>query len=253
MKKYRIRPVTLARRRADKGQMTYLRGYGETIWRPYILWIIEGAECNIIVDSAICAADYKLFREEFADAPIEHLMSFEEGLATSGLASDDVDIVVQTHLHFDHCYNTAKCKNARVVVQEEEIRYAANPSPIFKAMYDSRLLRGIDFRMISGKTTIVPGIEVIPVPGHTPGCQAVSIETSQGRAVISGFCSIKENFFPSGNNKGAAASNDNASVIVPGIHYDTDLAYQSITAIKEMADIVLPVHEPDMMSIVSIP
>ena len=93
MKNYRIRPITLARRRADKGHMTYLSGYGETIWRPYIFWVIEGAECSIIVDSAISAADYRCFQKSFANLEIEHLMSFEEGLATCGLTPDDVDIV----------------------------------------------------------------------------------------------------------------------------------------------------------------
>ena len=53
MSKYRIRPLTLSRALAEKGIMTYLAHYGEKIWRPYTFWVIEGAEQNILVDTAI--------------------------------------------------------------------------------------------------------------------------------------------------------------------------------------------------------
>ena len=253
MKTYRIRPITLSRVQSDKGPMTYLVHYGEKIWRPYIFWIIEGAEKNIIVDTAIHADDYKLHHKGFKNLPIEHLMSFEDGLFKASLSPDDIDIVIQTHLHFDHCHNTHKCKNARVLVQEEELRFARDPHPVFASMYDSHLLDTLVFETVRGHKRILPGIEVIPAPGHTPGCQAVAVDTEAGHAVISGFCSTMENFFPAENIQETVSPFAGYPVIIPGIHYNAFQAYQSIIEIKALADIILPVHEPDLMNVDTIP
>jgi N-acyl homoserine lactone hydrolase len=253
MKTYRIRPITLSRVQSDKGPMTYLVHYGEKIWRPYIFWIIEGAEKNIIVDTAIHAEDYKSHHKGFKNLPIEHLMSFEEGLSKASLTPDDIDIVIQTHLHFDHCHNTLKCKNARVLVQEGELRFARDPHPVFASMYDPRLFDTLDFETVRGQKRVLPGIEVIPAPGHTPGCQAVAVDTEAGRAIISGFCSTMENFFPAENIQETVSPFAGYPVIIPGIHYNAFEAYQSIMKIKALADIVLPVHEPDLMNVDTIP
>lgn len=253
MKQYKIYPVVLSRALADKGAMTYLIYHGEQIVRPYIFWIIEGAEQKIIVDTAIHAEQYKGYHPGFKNYQIEHLLSFEEGLSKASLQPDDIDIVIQTHLHFDHCYNTAQCSNARVVVQENELEFAKDPHPVFANMYSESLLKDLKFEVITGRREILPGIEVIPVPGHTPGCQAVSVETKAGLAVIAGFCCIKENFFPSENIQERISPFAGYPIIAPGIHFDVVQAYESVLKVKKLADIVLPLHEPEIMNIEGIP
>ncbi len=253
MRKLRIRPITLARARAEKGLMTFLTHYGEKIWRPYIFWVIEGTGRNVLVDTAIHAENYRNYHPGFRDYAIEPLMTFEEGLAKASLKPDDIDIVIQTHLHFDHCYNTSKCKKAKVLVQEEELRFAKKPHPVFSTMYSKSLLQGINFESIQGHKKILPGIEVIPVPGHTPGCQAVAIETKAGRAIITGFCCIRENFYPPEDIKERVSPIAGYPLIIPGIHFDASLAYESLRKIKRLADILLPVHEPELMNVEIIP
>jgi glyoxylase-like metal-dependent hydrolase (beta-lactamase superfamily II) len=253
MNTYRILPITLARAESDKGPMTYLIHYGKKIWRPYIFWIIEGAEKNIIVDSAIHADDYRAYHRGFGNLPIEHLMSFEEGLSMASLTPSEIDIVIQTHLHFDHCHNSKKCINAKILVQDDELRFAMDPHPVFAPMYSSHLLEGLAFETVRGRQRILPGIEVVPVPGHTPGCQAVAIDTDAGRAVISGFCSIKENFFPAEDIKENVSPFAGYPVTIPGIHYSAERAYESMLKVKQLADIILPLHEPELMEVDSIP
>jgi len=223
------------------------------IWRPYIFWIIEGAGQNIIVDTGIHAEDYKRYHPGFRNLPIEHCLTFEEGLSKASIRPDDVDLVIQTHLHFDHCFNTSRCKNAKVVVQEDELEFAKAPHPMFANMYSESLLQGLEFEPIRGRKEILPGIEVIPVPGHTPGCQAVSVETEAGCAVIAGFCCIKENFFPSEDIQERVSPFAGYPIIVPGIHFDVMQAYESVLKVKELADIVLPLHEPEIMNMEVIP
>lgn len=253
MKRYRIRPVVLSRAWADKGAMTYLIYHGEQIVRPYVFWIIEGAGKKIIVDTAIHAEQYRGHHPGFRNLPIEHCLTFEEGLSKASLQPDDLDMVIQTHLHFDHCFNTSRCKNAKVVVQEDELEFAKAPHPMFANMYSESLLQGLKFEPIRGRKEILPGIEVIPVPGHTPGCQAVSVETEAGRAVIAGFCCIKENFFPSEDIQERVSPFAGYPIIVPGIHFDVMQAYESVLKAKELADIVLPLHEPEIMNMEGIP
>ena len=52
---------------------------------------------------------------------------------------EDIDIIIQTHLHWDHCANTSKCKNAKVIVHEDELRFALAPHPIEAGIYKKDL------------------------------------------------------------------------------------------------------------------
>jgi glyoxylase-like metal-dependent hydrolase (beta-lactamase superfamily II) len=253
MEKLRIRPVTLCRVQADKSVMTYLTYYGEKIWRPYIFWIIEGAGQNILVDTGIHASQYQAYHPGFEALPFESLCTFEEALDKVSLRPEDIDLVIQTHLHFDHCFNTSRCKNARILVQESELEFAKDPHPTFSILYSQSLIDEINFETIRGYKEVLPGIEVIPVPGHSPGCQAVSIDTEAGRAVITGFCCIKENFFPAEDIKETVSPFAGYPVIIPGIQFNAVSAYESILKIKEIADIVIPMHEPELMNVESIP
>jgi len=69
-------------------------------------------------------------------------------------------------------------------------------------------------------------------PGHSPGGQSVAIETEKGTAVITGFCCINQNFVEGG-----------WPVAVPGVHTNATQAYDSMLKVKEIADIIIPVHE----------
>ena len=106
---YEIIPLVLSRYVGEKGLMTYMIDYGKPIIRPFVMWYIKGLEKNILVDTAIEAADYQAYHPKFKDLEFESLMSFEEALESVNLSPDKIDIVIQTHLHFDHCYNTRKC------------------------------------------------------------------------------------------------------------------------------------------------
>ncbi len=101
---------------------------------------------------------------------------------------------------------------------------------------------------MNGDQALFNGIELIHVPGHSLGGQAVSIQTRDGKAVISGFCSIKENFYPKKTHPMAGHP-----VLLPGIMVDALKAYQSILKLREKADIILALHDPDLLEMKSIP
>ncbi len=242
MKSYRIRPLPLLRLDIDMGFITYLHNYGTKCPTVTYCWYIEGAEQNILIDSGADAEVAKNWR----NLPAEEIVTFEDALASLDLNPNDIDLVIQTHLHWDHCSNTHKCKNARVLVQEDELRFAQSPHPMMVG-YPWHLLRGLNFVPVSGRYEVIPGIELIPTPGHTPGTQSVAINTDQGKAVLTGFCCLNENFNPPDEVK------KHMPVIAPGIHLNASDAYESILRIKELADILIPIHDPSFERVRSIP
>jgi len=245
---YRIIPLVLSKYVGEKGYMTFLTDYGVPIVRPFIMWYIEGAEKNIIVDTAIEARDYQNYHPKFKDLEIDPIMSFEEALEAVNLTPDKVDIVIQTHLHFDHCYNTKKCVNAKVFVQEDELKFAHDPIP-FDGIYRKELFEGLNFEIIKGDFRLFDGIDLLFTPGHSAGGQSVCVQTEKGKAVITGLCSIKENYDPENIHPMAGGG----TTILPGIMLDAVKAFNTITRIKKIGDIILPLHDPDILEMKTIP
>jgi hypothetical protein len=76
----------------------------------------------------------------------------------------------------------------------------------------------------------------------------VFIQTAGGRAAITGFCVIEENFNPPPEIRAMEMN-----VIPPGTHVDVYRAYEILEEIKAKADILLPLHEPRFASVDTIP
>jgi glyoxylase-like metal-dependent hydrolase (beta-lactamase superfamily II) len=240
---YTIHPLTLARLEVDRSLMTYRMRIGEKLWIPVNTWYIEGGNKNILVDTGgSCDVISKYFAGNCKD-----IISFEDALAKYGLTPEKIDIVIQTHLMHDHCINTRKCVNAKVIVQEEELKFAYAPHPILAHLYGKELLKNVRFITVRGDAKIMDGIEVLFTPGHSPGCQSVAIETSEGKAIITGFCCIMDNFKPPDDVK------ERLPVIPLGIALNPVEAFDSALRIKGLADILLPLHDPDVAKMKNLP
>ncbi len=238
MKIYKIHALPLCAIEIDMAVLTYRFNYGKKIDMPIVSWYIEGADKKILVDTA---ADAKL-ATEFRGFQAKEIMSFEKALASVGTKPEEIDIVIGTHLQWDHCANTQKCKNAKVLVQEEELRFAYSAHPILAPTYKKSLFMGVNFVVVKGGYEVAPGIDLIFTPGHTPGAQSVVVNTSQGKAVITGFCCLKENFGPP--EDAPDEIKEVTPVISPGIHINAKDAFESILLVKGIADIPLPCHDP---------
>jgi glyoxylase-like metal-dependent hydrolase (beta-lactamase superfamily II) len=243
----------LAKVASEMGPMTYLSYYGQPVIRPYVMWYIRAGEKHVLVDTAIEAEDYQNYRPPFKNLPLEPVQSFEEALGSVGCTPDDIDIIIQTHLHMDHIYNTNKCKNAAIYVQEDELAFAMDPHILFEIAYPKEIITRLELTTINGEQTILPGISVMPVPGHSPGCQAVIVETLKGKAVISGFCSTMENFDPPEDVKIKVSPFATYPVIAPGIHTNLFQAYESALRVKNVADIIIPMHDMALAELEEIP
>jgi N-acyl homoserine lactone hydrolase len=105
-------------------------------------------------------------------------------LAALGVTPDDVAIVVNSHLHFDHAGNNGAFPHATFVVQAEHLAFAKG-KPNFPGVYwDIAELR---YLPVSGRTRVAGGVEVVPTPGHAPGHQSLVIDLGEtGRVVLTG-------------------------------------------------------------------
>ncbi len=115
-----------------------------------------------------------------------------DNLHAAGLAPEDIDIVINTHLHFDHCgWNTmrnhagkilATFPRAKYYAPEGEWQYARHPSErdaisYIPDNYDPLVHSG-QMKLLQGGEQIVPGISVKTFPGHTAHMQAVIVESA---------------------------------------------------------------------------
>ena len=117
-----------------------------------------------------------------------------DNLAAGGIAPEDIDIVINSHLHFDHCgWNTIRDKTGKIVptfprakyyAPEGEWQYARHPSErdaisFISENYDPLVETG-QMTLLKGGEEIIPGITVKTFPGHTAHMQAIVVR-SQGR------------------------------------------------------------------------
>ncbi len=112
-----------------------------------------------------------------------------ENLGTAGVAPDEIDIVINTHLHFDHCgWNTirqgdkvvATFPKAKYYVQEGEWKHAhGNQRDSVSYLHENYdpLVESGQMQLLRGDQKIVPGISVQVFPGHTRDMQAVTIQS----------------------------------------------------------------------------
>ncbi len=120
-------------------------------------------------------------------------------LAAAGVAPEDIDIVINSHLHFDHCgWNTVRDKSGKIVptfprakyyAPEGEWQYARRPSERDSISYISDnydpLVESGQMTLLKGGEEIVPGISVKTFPGHTEHMQAVIVNGRPGHPATS--------------------------------------------------------------------
>lgn len=237
--RYKIHPIVMGTKMFDKGMMTYQHGYGTPYTIPIYSWYLEGGDKKILVDTGELRPIQSEDREKAIGGRI---YTFEEGLDRWGLRPEDIDIVIHTHLHADHCENDYKCVNAVFYVHEKELETIHGYHPLdfrYVEDYIYEVEQGGRIIGLSGDGEIVPGVRVMHTPAHTRGGMSVFVETEKGTAVITGFCVIRENFEPPREVRAMEME-----VIPPGTHVNSYEAYDILLRVRDMAEIVIPLHEP---------
>lgn len=128
------------------------------------------------------------------DAKRRDIFGFEgeprlpDKLIARGVKLEDVALIINTHLHFDHCgWNTRRAgekvvptfPNARYVVQRGELEHARRPTERDRVSYIAQNFEPVEaagqWWLLEGDREVAPGVEVIRVPGHTGDMQCVKL------------------------------------------------------------------------------
>ena len=243
MTTYTIRPIALSEGLREGSQFTYRMNFGTTLKTASYIWYIDGSQPKTIVDAGATAA---MFMERGSRQ--KDYISVEDGLKKLGLKPEDIESVIVSHLHWDHIALAHLFKKAKFIVQKRELDYARNPHPIDAGGYDSSMFEGLDFEVIDGEKEIMPGVTVFLSPGHTPGGQSVEINTTAGKAIITGFCYVFSNF-----TQNETMKRRGWEVTVPLAHQDVRDIYDSVIKAKRRADILIGLHDTAFVDKETIP
>jgi glyoxylase-like metal-dependent hydrolase (beta-lactamase superfamily II) len=152
--------------------------------------LVRTGKHNVLIETGIGDK----FDAKFADIyAVDHSTILPAELTRCGLKPADIDIVINTHLHFDHCgWNTRRdgaavvptFPRARYFIQRGEWEHALHPSERDRASYIPEFFRAAEPQTVflEGPDEILPGVSVDLVPGHVRDQQCVRIESAGERA-----------------------------------------------------------------------
>ncbi|MEU9095417.1 N-acyl homoserine lactonase family protein [Streptomyces sp. NPDC048428] len=145
---------------------------------PVLAYLVQHDQGLILFDTGIGDGDpgteahYRPRRRALQDA-----------LSASGVALDDISMVVNCHLHFDHCGGNPLLGGKPILVQDVELATARQGNYTFEELID---FPGATYEEVAGETEVRPGIWIIPTPGHTQGHQSLVIRQGDGTVVLAG-------------------------------------------------------------------
>ncbi|MEO8632578.1 MAG: MBL fold metallo-hydrolase, partial [Chloroflexota bacterium] len=108
----------------------------------------------------------------------------DEVLRGAGVAVGEIRAVANCHLHFDHSGNNFRFPRVPILAQKVEREAVATPDYTLPGPVAE--FAGARFELLDGEAEIVPGVRIVPTPGHVPGHQSFVVDTREGRIVIAG-------------------------------------------------------------------
>ncbi|MFQ6080915.1 MAG: N-acyl homoserine lactonase family protein [Candidatus Bathyarchaeia archaeon] len=203
----------------DKSFLVYTKYQGqpyEAALKP--LLIITG-EDKILVDTGIGELPEK--HRKFHTVKRKPGQALRAQLQKHDLKLEDIDMVINTHLHFDHCGNNASFPNAKFYVQGDELRYAYAPDRFQRAAYIREFFDvPIEYVPLRGKYRVTDDITIVRTPGHSIGHQSVIIRKDEKNYVYCGdVAPLRENLERRN---------------IPGVLYRADQALGSIDKLRSI-------------------
>jgi glyoxylase-like metal-dependent hydrolase (beta-lactamase superfamily II) len=202
----------------------------------YFVWVIRNAQRTIVVDTGFDAVEGAKRGRRVMRSPAAVL----EGI---GVAAGNVDLVVITHLHYDHAGTLSAFPKARFHLQAAEMAYATGPCmahahlrhpftvdhvcEMVKNVYSGRVI------FHDGDAQVAPGVSLHKIGGHSRGLQCVRVATPGGPVVLASDASHYYENFEKG--KVFPITVDIADVLA---------GYQKLLALSASPRRIVPGHDP---------
>ncbi|GAA4592164.1 N-acyl homoserine lactone hydrolase [Actinoplanes octamycinicus] len=152
-------------------------GTGAPRVEPCLGYLIDHPTGQILVDTGMGHAPG-------VDAHYRpHRVPLGPALAAAGTTTADLRYVVNCHLHFDHCGGNPGLADLPVFTQRTELALARSSDEYLATLVDHP---GAVLEELDGDTEILPGVLIVPTPGHTAGHQSVIVTTPDGTVIVAG-------------------------------------------------------------------
>lgn len=241
MKLYTIYPlVTLITDNNEMSMQTLGQNFGIKNKAVVIMWLIQGNGVNVLVDSGQSDAAETIKNHQPA-VQTEEMLPLN-ALRAKGVEPKDIDAIILTHLHWDHCYNLELFPDTTpIYVQKKEVAYAINPLPVQQKGYESPqtgmtppwLPHLGRMHIIEGDLELYEGIKAWFLPGHSPGMMGVTVNTSGGVYLIA---SDNIPLYLNWEKK-----------IPSAWHVNLEEYYASFRRMEQICDHVLPAHDMKLL------
>jgi N-acyl homoserine lactone hydrolase len=163
------------------------KGRRLTLPVPAMLLQIDGR--NILVDTGLpdfCVDNPSALTEEGDPDPPEMVPQMSQQQTVAGqlalldLTLDDLDLVVNSHLHFDHCGGNQHMTASPILVDALELE-AARTSGTYPPYFEGP---GVTFQTFEGDYELAPGVQLLATPGHTPGHHSLLVRLPQSGPLL---------------------------------------------------------------------
>lgn len=141
-------------------------------------YLVRHPEALVLMDTGIGTGD-----REAEEWYRPRRIPLARALADRGVAIEDVGLVVNCHLHFDHCGGNPELGGRPIVTQRRELATARAGDYTFDHLLD---FDGVRYEELDGEGEVLPGVHVIPTPGHVDGHQSLVAECDDGSVVLAG-------------------------------------------------------------------
>ena len=172
----------------DKSFATWNHNQGVEFRFPVYAIYVDHPDGKILIDTGFDKAwvERKLPFEQPTQTDEQRI---ENQLALIGVRPEEINIVVNSHLHFDHCSNNTLFPQAKFIFSKSELRHAYVPDPWERLGYDPELvvMPGMKVELLElghFEYEVVPGITLIETPGHSAGHLSVIIRPGGDHAPL---------------------------------------------------------------------
>lgn len=235
---YAVYAVRYATNPAQRRPHNFVGGDPHDVPMPldYFVWAVKSAGAAFVVDTGFDPAMAAKRQRKFLASPAETLQKI-------GIHAPEVEDVVITHMHYDHCGNHDLFPKARFHLQEMEMDYATGRfmcDPAHRVAFEAEDVAAMVRRVFAGRVAfhdkdweLAPGLSVHHIGGHTKGMQVVRVWTRRGWLVLASDAS---HFYAHMNEGRAFPVLYNLDDVLAG--------YKRLRALASSDAAIIPGHDP---------
>ena len=229
---YKIYPLRVGTITRPKSHMHPNCGSTEPFAYPLIAYYLAGPNHKILVDTGGDIPELSRFKP-YSRTNDENL---DQALNNIGVDPQDIDIVILTHLHWDHSCNNHLFPNARFVCQRKEYESLLASKTSAKPGYEIETTIKTNYELVDGDSQITDGVSVVLTPGHSTGSQCVIVDTAVGKYIIAGdLVTVFEAW-------------EKTPRVPNNLTEDPEEIKRSLAKIEKISNLLLPGHDPEVFN-----